>query len=201
MRSIARLSVLTCMAMGCGNVAATTDAAPAPTVSCDATTHTVQVLQNGSFDDPTPAWAQSPPAPPSFLCGSPTINPHDGTAAACLGGKDGATMTLTQTIPLPAGATSLTLDGQKCISTQETAAVDTDILSFDILFGNVVISSLGKLTNQQGSPNCVFDAFTLQAQLTSAPATATLRMSSTLNDSKTTSFFIDTLTLTAGCVP
>ena len=195
------LGFLPCVAVGCGNVAATTDAAPARTVACDPTTHAVSVLQNGSFDAPTPAWVQDPPAPPSFLCGQPLINPFDGTKAACLGGVDGQTNTIFQTIALPAGATSLTLNGQKCIATKETAAVDTDTLVFDIVDGNVVIASLGRLSNQQGTADCQFGAFTLQGQLASAPVTATLRIRSNLDANNTTSFYLDALTLNAGCVP
>jgi hypothetical protein len=182
--------------MGCGNVNATTDAGTR-TVSCDPTTHTVSVLPNGSFDAPTPAWVQDPPP---LLCGN-IITPFDGTTAGCLGGKDGATDTLSQTIALPAGATSLTLNGQRCITTKETAAVDSDVLTFDVLVGAAPLASLGKLTNQQGGGTCQFTAFTLQTPLTTAPTTATFRIQSVLDNNNTTSFFIDALTLTAGCAP
>ena len=73
MRSSVLISVLACVAMGCGKVDATTDAGP--TVACDPTTHTVSVLPNGSFDDATPAWAQMPPPPPSLLCGNVSARP------------------------------------------------------------------------------------------------------------------------------
>lgn len=197
MRPIALISVLACVATGCGKVDATTDGGP--TVACDPTTHTVSVLPNGSFDNPTPAWTQDPP---SILCGSTTLTPYDGTTAACLGGKDGATDTLSQTITLPAGINSLTLNGQRCITTQETAKVDSDIVTFDILFGQNPLASLGKLTNQQGvAANCQFTAFTLQTPVTTTATSVTFRIQSTLNNSNTTSFFIDALTLTAGCAP
>jgi hypothetical protein len=196
MRSSALFSVIACMAMGCGKVDATVDGGPA--VVCDPTTHTVAVLPNGSFDSPTPVWVQDPPP---LLCGN-IIMPFDGTTAGCLGGKDGATDTLSQTIRLPGGATSLTLNGQKCITTKETAAVDSDILSFDVLAGAAPLAALGKLTNQQGVDMCQFTAFTLQTPLTTtAETTATFRIQSTLNNNNTTSFFIDALTLTVGCAP
>lgn len=199
MRPSALISVIACMAMGCGKVDATTDAG-GPAIACDPATHTVAVLQNGSFDAATPAWTQDPP---SILCGSTILMPYDGTTAACLGGKDGVTDTLSQTIALPAGINSLMLGGQRCITTQETAQVDSDILSFDILFGQNPLASLGKLTNQQAAPNvgCQFTAFTLQTPITTTATSVTFRIQSTLNNTNTTSFFIDALTLTAGCAP
>jgi hypothetical protein len=196
MRPIALISVLACVATGCGKVDATTDGGP--TVACDPTTHTVSVLPNGSFDAPTPAWTQNPP---SILCGSPLITPFDGTTAACLGGKDGVVDTLSQSITLPAGVNSLTLNGQECISTKETAAVDNDVLSFDILFGENVLATIGKFSNQQGVATCQFTAFTKQTPVTTTATAVTFRIQSTLNDNNTTSFFIDALTLTAGCAP
>ncbi|HET9621536.1 MAG TPA: hypothetical protein VFP84_09230 [Kofleriaceae bacterium] len=191
------------MAIGCGKVDATVDAGPTRTVACDATTHTVQVLQNGNFDLTAPAWSQVPAAPPSFLCGQPRITPFDGEMSACLGGTDGQTSTLTQTIALPAGATSLTLDGEICIDTAETNPVDSDTLVFDIAVGDASIATLGMRSNQQGAHPCQFQKFTLQAPLTGAtvPATATLRLRSNLDTNNATSFYIDALSLTAACAP
>lgn len=176
----------------CGNVAAPRD------VMCGS--QPVEVLPNGSFDVPTPPWVQDP-VTPALLCGMPKITPYNGTQAGCLGGIDGTTQTLSQSVPLPEGAKTLTLTGQICIATAETAAADHDIVQFGVLDGANVIAALGKFTNQQGVAACQFMAFTLTAPAASDPVTATLRIRSTLDANMPTSFYLDALSLTASCTP
>ena len=116
-----------------------------------------------------------------------------------LGGGDGSTTTLSRDILLPAGAISAHLVGRICITTQETQAVDADILAFDILDGLVSIGSLGRRTNQQGATACDFSSFTLDAPLARDPVTATFRIQATLDVGQSTSFYVDTLALTVAC--
>ncbi|HEX8106455.1 MAG TPA: hypothetical protein VF516_01955 [Kofleriaceae bacterium] len=175
----------------CGDVAAKRD------VACGA--QPVQVLPNGSFDAATPAWMQDP-VTTALICGPPKITPVDGTQAGCLGGTDGTVQTLSQQVPLPDGAKSVTLSGQICIDTKETQAADHDVLQLDLLDGATVIAALGKMTNQQGATPCVFKALTLTAALTGDPVTATLRIRSTLDTSMPTSFYLDALSLTVSCM-
>jgi len=186
------LGVIATIATACGDVATPRD------VTCGA--QPVAVLPNGGFDLPTPPWVQDPVAP-ALLCGAPRITPVNPPSSACLGGIDGTTQTLTQSVPLPEGAKTLTLSGQICIDTAETAAVDHDILQFDVLDGANVVAALGKSTNQQGVAGCQFKPFTLTAPVTSDPVTATLRIRSTLDANMPTSFYIDGLSLTVGCTP
>lgn len=184
------LGALVSVAAACGDVA------EPRAVVCG--TSPIEVLANGSFDAATPPWAQDP-ASPALLCGAPRITPVDGTSAACLGGTDGTTHTLTQSISLPAGVKTLTLSGQICIDTLETDKVDADIVSFDVLSGDASVAAVGKQTNQQGKDPCVFAPFELTGTATSDPVTATFRIRSTLNNAKTTSFYIDKLSLKAAC--
>lgn len=156
------------------------------------------VLPNGNFDSPTPPWVQMPTTP-ALLCGTGTINPDSAPSAACLGNTDGTMQTLSQTIALPGDASSATLTGKICITTADTAAMDKDVLSFDLLDGAAVISALGKKSNRDGVAACEFSAFELTAPITSAPETATLRIRSTLDANMPTTFFVDTLALTVGC--
>jgi hypothetical protein len=185
------LAAIATIATACGDVAAPRD------VQCGA--QPVEVLPNGSFDDPAPPWIQEPVTPP-LLCGQPQIMPFDGTQAGCLGSTDGTTQTLSQTIPLPAGVKTLTLSGEICIDTTETDKADNDILQFDVVDGDTTVAPLGKQTNQQGMTPCQFAAFQLTGTATSDPASATLRIRSTLNASNPTSFYIDKLSLTAACM-
>jgi hypothetical protein len=174
----------------CGNVDAPRE------VECGTTP--VEVLPNGSFDDENPAWVAEP-ATPSLLCGQPVLMPATLPFAACLGSVDGTTQTLTQTIPLPAGATNLTLTGQICIATVDTAAIDHDVLQFDLLVSGSVIGALGKKTNRDGVANCQFAAFELTGTTTSDPETAILRLRSTLDPDLPTTFYVDNLSLKVGC--
>jgi len=183
-------AVIATVATACGDVAAPRD------VQCGA--QPVEVLPNGSFDLSTPPWVQAP-VTPAILCGMPRIMPFDGTQAGCLGGVDGTIQTLTQSIPLPAGARTLTLTGQICIATAETMRVDHDILEIDVMDGDSVVAALGKPTNQQGAANCQFTPLQLTAAATSDPVAATLRIRSTLDASMPTSFYIDGLSLKVGC--
>jgi len=178
----------------CGSVANPPDADIRP-VACNG--GTVEVLDNGNFDATDPPWIQDPA---DLLCGQPLISPDSGTSAACLGGgDDGSIATVSQTIPLPIGATSARLTGRICISTEETDAKDNDVVSFDILTGVAPIAQLGTRSNQQGMAACQFTDFVLEAALTSDPATATFRIQSSLNVGKLTSFFVDTLQLAVAC--
>jgi hypothetical protein len=186
------LGAIVACAAGCGDVAAPRS------VQCGA--QPVEVLPNGSFDLPTPPWVQDP-VTPALLCGMPKITPASGTQAGCLGGLDGATQTLTQDVPLPAGAKTVTLSGQICIATAETAKVDHDTVQFDLLDGGNVIAAIGKSTNQQGVVNCQFAPFELTATLSGDPETATLRIRSTLDANMPTSFYVDNLSLKVSCTP
>jgi len=179
------LGAIATIAPACGDVASQRD------VKCGA--QPVEVLPNGSFDNPTPPWIQEP-VTPALLCGTPRITPFNGAQAGCLGGTDGTTQTLSQTIPLPAGAKTIKLSGQICIATVDT-------LQFDVVDGATTVASLGKRTNQQGVANCVFTAFELSAPASSDPVMATLRIRSTLDANMPTSFYLDALSLTVGCTP
>lgn len=180
------------LCIGCGSVEESDDRP----VKCNGAP--VDVLTNGNFDAAEPAWRQDPP---NLLCGAPRITPNTGAAAACLGGMDGMTNTVSREIALPAGASSARLLGQVCITTQETDAVDHDTVQFDLLDGVAPIAAFGKRTNQQGTAACDFASFVLEAALTGDPETATLRIQSTLDAQNPTSFFVDSLVLTVACTP
>jgi len=193
--TVRALAVISLFGAACGDVQGVAVDARTRPVACNG--GPVDVLPNGSFDAPEPAWRQDPP---NLLCGQPLIMPDSGVAAGCLGGGgDGSTSTLSRDIPLPAGAISARLVGRICISTQETQPVDADLLSFDILDGMVSIGTLGRRSNQQGAASCVFTSFTLDGALARDPETATFRIQATLDVGESTSFYVDTLVLTVAC--
>lgn len=177
---------------GCGTVAVPRD------IACNG--QPVEVLRNGGFDDAEPAWAQDPATRP-LLCGAPRITPVDGAQAACLGSTDGVMQTLSQDIELPAGALTIRLSGQLCITTAETDNAEHDALQFDVVAGDATIAALGRLTNRQGVPACQFGAFEQTAALASDPESARLRIRATLDTDRPTSFFLDALHVTVTCKP
>jgi hypothetical protein len=190
-RPLASLAVLASLAAGCGNASVPRD------VTCGAAP--VEVLPNGNFDG-APAWVEDPTTP-ALLCGQPTIMPASSPSAACLGSIDGTTQTLTQEVPLPEGAQSVTLSGRICIATADTSLVEHDILQFDLLENGNVIAALGKKTNRDGATDCQFASFELTGTTSSDAATATLRLRSTLDSDLTTTFYLDDLSLKVGCAP
>jgi hypothetical protein len=170
------------------------DAAPAR-VSCGA-----QVLPNGGFEDPTPAWRQDPPTP-GLLCGEAVLTPFQGARVACLGLSSGVSEALTQDVPLPAGATMVTLTGQVCIATAETDQVTHDVLYVDLLDGGSAIAALGTLSNLGAMSSCEFKPFTMTTATTRDPVTATLQIRANLDAANVTTFYLDALQLTVGCAP
>jgi hypothetical protein len=104
---------------------------------------------------------------------------------------------------LPAGVKTVTLTGLVCIDTDETDNLEHDVLSLDLLQGTHVIARLGTLSNQDGTHGCNFKPLPANtAQLTSAPAMATLRLRATQNSATMrTTFYFDDLKLTVGCTP
>lgn len=159
----------------------------------------VDVLENGNFDALDPPWRQEPVSP-SLLCGMERITPDSGALAGCLGGTDGLVNALSRDILLPAGTLRAQLEGRICIATEETEAVDYDLLTFEILDGASVIGTLKRYSNQQGAPACAFMDFTSTTTLTDDPVTATFRIQSTLDTGRPTSFYVDTLVLTMTCL-
>jgi len=173
----------------CGNVASP------PGATCGAVP--VEVLADGSFEAAT-SWTQAPPMS-GLICDSSQIMPTDGSHVACLGGTDGTIKTLSQQVPLPSGAKTATLSGQICVDTAETQPVDHDTLDLDLVDDTMVVASFGQYTNQPDHSPCVFMAFQKTAAVTGAPATATLRIRSTLDANLPTSFYLDALSLTVSC--
>jgi hypothetical protein len=182
-----RAALVALMLAACGDVSS-----PA------ADTCGTDVLPNGNFDAATPPWVADPTTP-ALLCGMPTINPDSAPSAACMGNRDGTTQTLSQTVELPDGASSVTLTGKICITTADTATAEHDTLSFDLLDGGAVIAPIGKKTNKDGVAACEFGALELTAPITGNAASATFRLKSTLDANMPTTFFVDTLKLTVGC--
>lgn len=159
------------------------------------------MLQNGGFEDQARGWtSEQVPSdrPHSWFCAKSIIRPIDGMYTGCVGLTDNTEQTLSQGVAMPAG-TTVTLTGKICIATAEVVpTVAFDVLTLEVRDGQTVIASLGEFTNRDGSTTCDFASFSRVAALTSAPAAATLRISAKLDAMKTTTFYLDDLSLCVG---
>lgn len=188
------LVVVLGFAAACGSVS---DNNPPPDRMC--TGQPINVLENGAFDAPEPAWRQDPP---DLLCGQPLITPASPASAACLGrGGPNAINTLTRDVPLPEGANSARLTGKICISTSEApGAPENDVVTFEFLDGLAPFVTFGKRSNVGATDACDFVDFTLETPLDRDPEIATFRIQSKLGaGDPPTSFFIDSLELFVAC--
>lgn len=175
------------------------DAAPATACAPGS----VDVLKNGGFEDPAAAWssAQVPADQPhSWFCPKQLAPRMDGMFAGCVGLTDGTEQTLDQSIAIPAGKL-VTLRGKICIATQEIASTAYDVLTLEIRDGQTVVASLGQFTNRDGGPSCDFVPFQRMAMLSGAPTAATLRLSARLDAARTTTFYLDDLSLCVAGAP
>jgi hypothetical protein len=175
------------------------DVPPDDGVACAA--GAVDVLQNGGFEDPRFAWtSEQVPADRqhSWFCPQMVVPHIDGMWAGCVGLTDNTEQTLGQSVAMPAGK-MVTLTGKICIATDETTpTVAYDVLTLDVRDGQTVIASLGEFTNRDGGTSCDFVPFSRTAMLTTTPAAATLRISAKLDAAKTTTFYLDDLSLCVG---
>lgn len=184
-------------AAACGTVSEDKPDAEMRQVACNG--GAVDALQNGNFDSVDPPWRQDPP---NLLCGMPRITPDSGMVAACLGGGgDGTINTVSRDIFLPKGAIQAKLTGKICIATAETAALDNDIVKFELLEGAVSIATIGQQSNRMGADPCVFMSFSVEGAIARDPAVATFRIQSKLNVGLSTSFYVDSLALSVSCAP
>lgn len=160
----------------------------------------VDILPNGNFDAIDPAWQQDPPSP-GLLCGQPRITPDSGAVAACLGGSaEPTTHEVSRDVFLPLGANKARLTGRICIATEEVDPLDNDVLTFELLDGELPIATLGRRTNRQGNVACGFTDFVFSdVPVTRDPKVATFRIRAQLDLGKSTTFYVDTLTLTVTC--
>lgn len=157
------------------------------------------VLPNGGFEDPARAWGADPG--PTQLCPKANDFPAHGTQSGCLGVNGASVETLSQKVTLPAGAKAVTLTGVVCIDTDEIDDLQHDVLSLDLLDGQTAIARLGMLSNRDGGSTCDFMPLQEIALLTSDPGSATLRLQTTQDGGKPTTFYLDDLSLTVDCTP
>lgn len=176
--------------------ASTTDAAlPADAGLPDAgdcTLQTVNLLVNPNFDGAAGSWVGSPSE--ASIVRVPPVTPDSSPNSAWLGGATSTDDVLHQDVAIPADATGLTLSGRIRQDTDEIIHNNDDILRLDITnTSNVVLSALKEWDENDDGGWGTF-SYTLADY---AGQTIRVRLHANNDSSLASSFFIDTLNLSA----
>ncbi len=166
----------------------------------------VQLLANASFED-----AELPNGAIDWIEDTPPITypvpqipfAQDGNRAAWFGDVTRPEQRLIQPVIVPEGATSLSLEYYTCFVTQEDPEQVFDHLTVSLLdsSGNT-LEVLAEYTNKDAEPDetgCNFRRETLLADNAHAGQEVRLELFGLNDEAGLTSFYFDTLALTATC--
>ncbi len=180
------------------------------TVPVDTRTTKVQeLLVNGAFDlTPLELGWTNPGIPIVYEARAPGggETDHPDVAAqsqpnlAWFGGTDSADDRLSQAIAIPAGATQLTFSLTYVVITGKTGVTEVDTFDATLLAGTQVVS-LAHLSNLDATDTWTPVSMRLPAALAGQMVTLQLRAVTNANANRTTSFYIDTLSLQATASP
>lgn len=178
------------------------DAPPGTDAPPGCTPMTTQLLVNPAFDG-TPlgtGWTEVPiDAAAPLITGDSSLI-QSSPNVAWLGGFESSSSTtkvtdrLSQQVTIPAGTTQLVLTGHFQVKTSEWLANWDDTAAIE-LQGQTALSL------HEGSATTAWKAFSYTFTPTHAGQTVTLRLSSSNDDTYVTSFFFDSLALTATYCP
>lgn len=171
------------------------DAGPPEEPPC--TVQTVNFLNNASFDNGLGAWAQTSSGGYQLIMNQSEtgITAHSGVMVAWLSGYDNAVDSISQNVPLPADAASVTVKGQRHFTTDESGGTyDKTWLEITDPAGNV-LEQLAQWSNQDASDAWV--AFEYPLASAYQGQTIKVRLRSDTDFSNPSWFFYDTLRLEA----
>lgn len=160
----------------------------------------VNLLTNGNFETQPLAtgWTETRIQNEPIVRSDGTLVAQSGTVRAWLGGLTGsaATDALTQDIMVPASATNIGFTGFYDVRTGETGTTVYDTAKVELLStGGAVLESLKTFSN--AAPTAAWTSFTQPLTSNVAGMTVRLRLTSTNDILNATSFYFDTLALTA----
>ncbi len=170
------------------------DAAP-PEEPPPCTVQTVNVLNNANFDNGLGAWAQTSSGGYQLIMNQSEtgITAHTGVMVAWLSGYDDAVDSISQNVPLPADASSVSVKGQRHFQTDESGGVyDRTWLEVTDQAGNV-LEQLAVWSNQDTSGDWVAFQYALAGAYQGQ--TIKVRLRSETDFSNPSWFFYDTLRL------
>jgi len=166
------------------------------------------VLANGDFEGGHTIWDETPAGTPS-ICRSDelTLHTQGGDWAGCFGRNDNRAQTLTQRVKLPAMTTRVRLAGYRCLVTGEAPDADPyDVMTIQLTDDRddtAVVADVARWSNQDAGSTCRWDYFQAMADVVApspAPRMAVVRIDSTLDNGRVTSFYLDSLAFEAfGC--
>ncbi|MBL9016981.1 MAG: hypothetical protein JNL83_22520 [Myxococcales bacterium] len=163
----------------------------------------VNLLQNGNFETQPLAtgWTETRYQNEPIVRADGTIVAQSGTVRAWLGGVLGgigaaATDALHQDVAVPASATNIVITGFYDVRTGETGTTQYDTASFAITStGGAVLQQVQALSN--AAPTTAWTAINVPVTANIAGQTVRLRLASSNDFTAATSFYFDTLALTA----
>lgn len=188
------------------SVAANTGAARSGTISVGGQSFTVsqqagsgggttELVTNGGFESGSSGWTQEASGGAAIIT-SNASQARTGSGVAWLGGYNNATDALTQTITVPSGASSVTLQYWYRITTSETVPGAWDTLQVQVLSsGGSLLQTLATYSNQNASSSWTQSpAFNLSSY---AGQTIRIRFIATTDSSASSSFYVDDVSVLA----
>jgi len=163
-----------------------------------------ELLANPSFDDPDLIW-DNPGIHIVYLAnGSGAINTPDVVAQsptnlAWFGGLNREDDRLSQSVTIPAGAASVTLSFYYAIITDETGAAENDVFEAAMVSAGGEVTPLAHLGDNNATDTWILFKAAVPAALFGQ--TVTLELHGSTNATQITSFYIDTVSLTAVACP
>ena len=170
----------------------------------DTTSPPVQLLANPAFDAGHTAWTETTPSSSSIITSDSvltTLRAHTPSNLAWLAGYANADDDLSQTITIPASASSITLSFYYVVQTQETTAgaFDTmDVYTYDPALAKYTV--LATFNDNMATPS--WTRFSIILPPSMAGRTIKVGFQATSDMTKNTNFFVDSVALdVVACTP
>jgi hypothetical protein len=172
-------------------------------------TSTRELLVNPAFDldlnetgwtNPGIPIVYAAPTPGGGVTNHPDVAAQSLPNLAWFGGLDNSDDRLSQSIAIPAGATNLTFRLFYAVVTGKTNVTEIDTFDASLLAGAQVIS-LAHISNLNATDTWTPVSVTLPAALAGQTVTLQLRGVTNANANRLTSFYIDTMSLSAVACP
>jgi hypothetical protein len=183
------------------------DAGPPPT-GCGTKVWSGPLLGNGNFDAGRTVWREA--AALAAIIQEGVLTADSGRWVAVVGGDQGQTETLSQTVTMPAGTERVKLTGKKCVASREPgprepSPDDPDTMRVQVVTGDdatTALADVGLLSNASASSNtCGWSNLSFEVATPALDGQVVLRIRSKNSDLNVTTFYLDTLDLRAFACP
>jgi hypothetical protein len=162
----------------------------------------ISLLNNGGFDAGSAGWTESTLGGVPIITSDAVVEPDTPPGFAWFGGYDNAVDRLSQSVTIPAGATSLRLSGTYCIETDESGPFDEAAMVLRN-GGGSDLEVLASGSSDGGPSTCgaIANSFEVTAGSPYAGQTVSFVIEAFTDDSLLTNFFFDSLMLEALACP